>query len=194
MRLTFVTSNKGKLHEATQALAPLGIEVVGSDAHPIEIQADTLEAISRAKCEVLVGKVAPPFIVDDGGLFVDALQGFPGVFSAHALKTIGVPGILKLMEGVEDRRAHFAAVVSFWDGTEVRSFAGRCDGELTTFPRSVGHGFGFDPIFIPERHSLTFGELPAESKNRFSHRGRALAGLAAHLRDVSPRRHGVAEE
>jgi XTP/dITP diphosphohydrolase len=181
MRLTFVTSNKGKLHEARTALEPLGIEIVGSDLRPVEIQGDTLDEISRAKCEVLVGRLEPPFIVDDGGLFVDALHDFPGVFSAHALKTIGVPGILKLMEGVADRRARFAAVVSLYDGARVHAFAGRCDGALTTAPATAGHGFGFDPIFVPEGQERTFAELPAEYKNRFSHRGRALAGLVAHL-------------
>jgi len=184
VRLTFVTSNKGKLHEARTALEPLGIELLGSDLRPIEIQGDSLDEISRAKCEVLVGKLDAPFIVDDGGLFVDALHGFPGVFSAHALKTIGVPGILKLMDRVPDRRAHFAAVVSLYDGARVRSFAGRCDGSLTTAPATAGHGFGFDPIFVPEGQARTFAELPASYKNEFSHRGRALAGLVAHLRSV----------
>jgi XTP/dITP diphosphohydrolase len=182
VRLTFVTSNKGKLHEATTALAPLGIEVVGSDAKPVEIQGETLEEIAQAKAEVLVGRVPPPFIVDDGGLFVHHLKGFPGVFSAHALKTIGVPGILKLMEGVEERRAHFAAVVGFHDGREVRLFPGRCDGRLIHAPRSDGHGFGFDPIFVPDGFDQTFGELPADVKNKVSHRGKALAGLVARLR------------
>ena len=181
MRLTFVTSNKGKLHEAKTALSPLGIDVVGSDLRPVEIQADTLEEIARAKCEVLAGRVAAPYIVDDGGLFVHALKGFPGVFSAHALQTIGVPGVLRLLEGVDERRAHFAAVVGYHDGREVRLFAGRCDGHLVHAPRSDGHGFGFDPIFVPDGHEKTFGELPAEVKNRISHRGRALAQLVAHL-------------
>lgn len=181
MRITFVTSNKGKLHEARTALEPLGHEIVGSDLKPVEIQGESLEEISRAKCEVLAGKLSPPYFVDDGGLFVDALHGFPGVFSAHALKTIGVAGILKLMEGVEDRRAHFACVVSYHDGSAIRSFAGRCDGRLATAPRSEGHGFGFDPIFVPDGHAQTFGELSAEVKNRISHRGRALSQLVDHL-------------
>lgn len=180
-RLTFVTGNKGKLHEATEALAPLGFEVVGSDLRPVEIQADSLHEISRAKCEVLVGRLDPPFMVDDGGLFVTALRDFPGVFSAHALKTIGVPGILKLMEGVEDRRARFEAVVSYHDGRGIRTFHGKCDGTLTTQPRAAGHGFGFDPIFVPEGQAQTFAELPASYKNRFSHRGRALSALADAL-------------
>ena len=181
MRITFVTGNKGKLHEALVALAPLGHEVVAADLHPVEIQGDSLEAISRAKCDVLVGKLAPPFFVDDGGLFVDALKGFPGVFSAHALETIGSAGVLKLMEGVDERRAHFACVVTYHDGSVARSFAGRCDGRIAHAPRSTGHGFGFDPIFVPDGFAQTFGELPAETKNRLSHRGRALAQLVEHL-------------
>ena len=182
VKLVFVTGNKGKAHEAQTALQPLGIEVEARDLKPVEIQGETLEEIARAKCEALVGKLPAPFIVDDGGLFVHALKDFPGVFSAHALKSIGVPGVLKLMEGVEDRRAHFAAVVGLHDGERVHLFPGRCDGRLLTAPRSKGHGFGFDPIFVPDGETQTFAELPAETKNRLSHRGRALAGLVAHLR------------
>lgn len=182
MRITFVTGNKGKLHEAQTALAPLGHEVVNADLHPVEIQGETLEEISRAKCDVLIGKLPAPFFVDDGGLFVDALNGFPGVFSAHALQKIGVPGILKLMDGVPDRRAHFACVVSYRDGNATHSFAGRVDGTLAHAPRSTGHGFGFDPIFVPDGHDQTFAELPADVKNRISHRGRALAQLVEHLK------------
>lgn len=185
MKLTFVTGNKGKAHEAGTALKPLGFDVEARDLKPVEIQAETLEEIARAKCEVLVGRLDAPFIVDDGGLFVRALKDFPGVYSAHVLKTIGVPGILKLMEGVEDRRAHFAAVIGYYDGTQVRTFAGRCDGQLARAPRSTGHGFGFDPLFVPDGETQTFGELPAERKNAYSHRGRALAGLVAHLRSVA---------
>lgn len=181
MRITFVTGNKGKLHEAQAALGPLGHEVVNADLHPVEIQGESLEEIARAKCEVLVGRAPAPFFVDDGGLFVHHLNGFPGVFSAHALKRIGVPGILKLMEGVADRRAHFACVVGYHDGRETYLFSGRCEGALATAPRSDGHGFGFDPIFVPDGHAHTFGELPAAIKNRISHRGRALAQLVDHL-------------
>lgn len=181
MRITFVTGNKGKLHEAQVALAPLGHDIVSADLHPIEIQGETLEEIAHAKCEVLIGKLPAPFFVDDGGLFVAALNGFPGVFSAHALKRIGVPGILKLMEGVPDRRAHFACVVTYYDGQTIHSFSGRCDGTLATAPRSDGHGFGFDPIFVPDGHAQTFGELSAQIKNKISHRGKALAQLMAHL-------------
>lgn len=181
-RITFVTSNKGKLEEASAALAPHGHDVVGADLKPIEIQADTLEEIARDKCAQLVGRLDAPFIVDDGGLFVEALHGFPGVFSAHALHKIGVPGILKLMAGETDRRAHFAAVVALHDSERVHLFAGRCDGRIADAPRALGHGFGFDPIFIPdEGDGRTFAQMEAAEKNDLSHRGRALAALARHL-------------
>lgn len=182
MRISFVTGNQGKLHEAQVALAPLGHEVISADLQPTEIQGETLEEISQAKCETIGGKLPPPYFVDDGGLFVEALQGFPGVFSAHALKKIGAAGILKLMEDLTDRRAHFACVITYHDGRSLRSFAGRCDGTIAETPRSTGHGFGFDPIFIPNGHTETFGELTAETKNHISHRGKALARLVAHLR------------
>jgi len=181
--ITFVTSNKGKLHEASTKLAPLGYHVVGADLDPTEIQADSLAEVARAKCEVLVGRLQAPFFVDDGGLFVDHYAGFPGVYSAHALRTIGVDGILRLMRDVPpaDRAAYFAAVIGYHDGARVHTFAGRVDGHLATAPHSDGHGFGFDPIFVPAGHDKTFAQLPAETKNTLSHRGMALDALVAHL-------------
>ncbi len=181
-RLIFVTGNKGKAHEAAIALKPLGFDVETRDLQPVEIQGETLEEVAHNKAEQLIGRLDAPFLVDDGGLFVEALKGFPGVFSAHALKKIGVPGILRLMEGVTDRRAHFAAVVGYCDGTQVTLFPGRCNGTLTYTPRAAGHGFGFDPIFVPEDDTRTFAEIPSDEKNRISHRGRALASLVEHLR------------
>jgi XTP/dITP diphosphohydrolase len=183
VKLAFVTSNKGKVEEARAKLAPLGIDVEARDLHPVEIQADTLDAIAREKARVLEGRLEPPFLVDDGGLFVHALRDFPGVFSAHALKTIGAAGILRLMQGEHDRSAHFAAVVAYHDGNAIHVFPGRCDGRILDAPRGGAHGFGFDPIFAPDGHNLAFSEMPAVAKNVLSHRGRALSGLVAHLRE-----------
>lgn len=182
MRLLFVTGNKGKLEEARVALEPLGVQVEMRDLKPMEIQGETLEEISLEKSRAIRHLLDEPYIVDDGGLFIDALKGFPGVFSAHALKTIGYPGILRLMEGERDRRAHFAAVVTYFDGEAVHTFPGRCDGSIAHAPRAQGHGFGFDPIFVPEGHQETFAQISAQRKNELSHRGKALAGLVAHLR------------
>lgn len=178
--LRFVTGNKGKAEEAASAL--VGVAAVEHvDVPVIEVQADDLGVVAWHKASALLGRVREPYFVDDGGLFVDALKGFPGVYSAPTLKSIGAPGILRLMEGVLDRRARFECVVGYVDAGEVRLFKGRCEGRLALAPRAAGHGFGFDPIFEPEGETRTFAEIPTAEKNAMSHRGKALAQLRAHL-------------
>lgn len=174
--LRFVTGNAGKAAEAASALA--GVATVERvDVPVIEVQADELGVVAWHKASALLGRVREPYFVDDGGLFVDALKGFPGVYSAPTLKSIGAAGILRLMEGVADRRARFECVVGYVDGGEVKLFKGRCDGHIADAPRSTGHGFGFDPIFVPAGDKRTFAEIPTEEKNAMSHRGKALAEL-----------------
>lgn len=182
MKVAFVTGNKGKLDEARHALAAVGVEVTHVDAKPVEIQADTLAEVARAKAVEVARRHAGPFFVDDAGLFVDALNGFPGVYSAHALKTIGTGGLLKLMEGVSDRRARFEAVIAYRGANgSIDLFEGVSTGRLAERARDRGQGFGFDPVFEPEGHRETFAELPIGVKNRLSHRGRALALLVERL-------------
>lgn len=182
-RLSFVTGNKGKFEEFAHALAPLDINVAQAKVDVVEIQADTLEAVAQAKLTSAAEAVGGPVVVDDAGLFIDALQDFPGVYSAFALKTIGLTGILRLLEIEDDRRARFEAVIGYRDDTgEDHFFKGTCPGSISMSPRSGGHGFGFDPIFMPEGREETFAELPLDEKNRLSHRGKALAAFLAHLR------------
>ncbi len=117
--------------------------------------------------------------IEDSGLFVEALKGFPGVYSAYVFKTIGYSGILKLLAGVENRRAYFESVVGLKLKGEVRIFRGRVDGVIAEKARGKG-GFGYDPIFIPEGSEKTFAEAP-EIKNRVSHRKRALEEMRKFL-------------
>ncbi|MHB8605959.1 MAG: RdgB/HAM1 family non-canonical purine NTP pyrophosphatase [Thermoplasmatota archaeon] len=182
MRLAMVTGNKGKLAEAQAHFSPLGIDVFAADVAPIEIQSDSLLEVARAKAEDAARRgVEPPFFLDDAGLFVDALRGFPGVYSAHALKTLGTAGLLKLMDGVADRRARFECALAFHDGAVILTFAGRCDGQIALAERSRGEGFGFDPVFVPDGYGETFAELALTTKNQISHRGRALAAFSSAL-------------
>lgn len=180
MRVTFITSNPGKLREAMAYLSPLGIEVHGLKFSYPEIQADSLEEVAAYGVEWLSKRIDGPFFLDDSGLFIDALKGFPGVYSAYVYKTLGVDGILKIMEGVKDRRAHFKSVIAYWDG-EVHIFTGRIDGKIALEKRG-SRGFGFDPIFIPEGYERTFAEMTTEEKNRISHRGRAFEAFSNWLR------------
>lgn len=187
--VTFVTSNAGKFHEAEAALASTGVKLRHSDLKAVEIQADSLDEVAHAKLMQLRGDVELPLFVDDAGLFVDSLAGFPGVYSAYVSRTLGCRGILKLLDGQEARGAYFEAVVAYLEDehAEPLVFKGRCRGSIGRELRGT-KGFGFDPIFVPEGETLTFSEMETDAKNRLSHRGRALAKLALHLGAKSPGR------
>ncbi|WP_297487594.1 XTP/dITP diphosphatase [Thermococcus sp.] len=181
MRLAFVTSNPGKVEEARKYFKPLGVEVYQLHIEYPEIQADTLEEVAEYGLEWLAERFEGPFFLDDSGLFIAALNGFPGVYSAYVYKTLGIGGILKLLEGETNRRAHFRSVVAYWDG-EVHLFTGKVEGMITAEPRGAG-GFGFDPVFMPDGFDRTFAEMTTEEKNLISHRGRALKAFAEWLKE-----------
>ena len=183
MRLLLISGNEGKYREFREALGKRGIELAWRRFPYPEIQSASLDEVVEEGLAWLRAKLgeAEPFIIDDSGLFVTALNEFPGVFSAFALRTVGNAGILRLMEGVEDRRARFEARIGLWSReTGQRVFSGRVDGRIGTEARGEG-GFGFDPIFIPEGRDRTFAEIPTDEKNSFSHRGRAVAALLEFL-------------
>lgn len=191
--ITFFTGNAGKLQEMQELLEPLGIEVVQDDRDVPEIQHDRLHAVTEAGAGYLAATGAqPPFLLEDAGLFVAALRGFPGVYSRHALDTIGLEGILDLLRDAESemRAAAFRADLCYLDADgEVHHFDGTCTGRIARRPRGQG-GFGFDPIFEPDEQPepaepKTFAELAPETKNRLSHRGRAAAALRDHLQAES---------
>ncbi len=176
MTLTFVTGNRGKHREAS-ALLPR--RVVQHDVGYPEIQADSLQEVARYGLDWLRARVDQPFMLEDAGLFIDGLEGFPGVYSAYAYRTIGNAGILRLLENVENRDAVFRSVVGLDDG-EQHFFTGECPGSVATDIRGE-HGFGYDPIFIPEGSNRTFAEMTSAEKNRYSHRGSVIRKLASYL-------------
>lgn len=180
MKISLVTSNQGKLREFRSVLAPLGFEVEHSTEECDEIQADTLREVVLSCLAQLKGRRLGDIIIDDSGLFIDALKGFPGVYSAYALKTLGIKGVLDLMEGVEDRSAHFECCIGATVGGEDMIVTGRCNGTIAFAP-SGSEGFGFDPVFTPAGHSQTFAEISIGEKSLISHRGRALQAFSEEL-------------
>ena len=177
MKLSFVTSNEGKFREAREIASFYGVEVTWLKMKYDEFQGDSLEEIAVKSARALSKVIDGPFFIEDSGLFVEALNGFPGVYSSYVLKTIGNPGILKLMEGVENRKAYFEAVIAFFDGSEIHTFVGRVDGEIAGEMRGE-KGFGYDPIFL--YGDRTFAEM-GEEKNAVSHRRRALESFLKWL-------------
>lgn len=181
MRLSVITSNLGKLAEFRSALMPLGYEVVHSTEDCDEVQADTLQEVVTSCLYQLKARGLQDLVIDDSGLFVHALRGFPGVYSSYVLRTIGMDGLLRLLEGMEDRSAHFECCIgAFIDGDDI-VVHGRCDGTIALRPS--GHqGFGFDPIFVPAGYDRTFAEISITEKNGISHRGKAIQAFADALR------------
>ncbi len=172
----FITGNKHKYEEA-KIIVGNDIEML-SISYP-EIQADTPEEVARYGIEYLKERIDGDFFIEDSGLFIEALNGFPGVYSSYVFRTIGNEGILKLMEGVEKRKAQFVSVVGYYDG-DIHIFRGESKGVIA-YEIKGSEGFGYDPIFIPEGDKRTFGEMKREEKNLFSHRGKAMKKLKEYL-------------
>jgi XTP/dITP diphosphohydrolase len=182
MKLGLITSNEGKLREFRSELSRLGIEVARVNEICEEIQADTIEEVVRYCLKDLKGRGVGNVILDDSGLFIDSLEGFPGVYSSYVYKTLGCKGILKLMERIGDRKAHFSCCIGciLRDGQEI-IVTEKIEGRIGTEERG-DKGFGFDPIFTPEGESRTFAEMSIEEKNPISHRGGAIRAFAEALR------------
>jgi XTP/dITP diphosphohydrolase len=124
-------------------------------------------------------RIQGPVMLEDAGLFIEALKGFPGVYSAYVQKTIGNAGILRLMEGIEDRRAFFKSVVVYAEpGMEPQMFQGIVRGQIGHEARGM-LGFGYDPIFYAGERSL--GEMEITEKNRISHRASSMRDLKEWL-------------
>jgi XTP/dITP diphosphohydrolase len=190
-QFVLATANLHKSEEIRAVLEPLGFTLLTRplDVPDVDETGETLEANALLKARALVDATGLPAIADDTGLFVDALDGRPGVQSAryageHATYEENVAKLLAALDGVaaSERTAQFRTVIviAYPDGTDV-CVDGVLDGVIA-FARTGDQGFGYDPVFVP---SVTGGrslaELSAHEKNTLSHRGLALRALAEKL-------------
>jgi XTP/dITP diphosphohydrolase len=176
--LTFVSTNPGKAREVHAVLAPYGVRVRWLRRELAEPQAERLEDVVSAKLDA-VEDLRGLVLVEDSGLFIPALRGFPGVYSAHFLRLWKFDPIFELLRR-RPRGAYYRAVAGLRHGTKRWIFAGEVRGEIARSPAGSG-GFGYDPIFVPRGWDRTFAEGTAAEKNAISHRGRALRKVGAHL-------------
>jgi XTP/dITP diphosphohydrolase len=196
--LVIATHNPGKLKELRELLAPFGISAVSAGelglAEPAET-GTTFRENARIKAAAAAAAAQRPAFADDSGLAVDALDGAPGIHSARwagASKDFAsamrrIEDELRRRGAVrpEQRKAHFAcALCVAWPDGDVEEFEGRIEGTLVWPPRGTA-GFGYDPIFLPDGHARTFGEMTSEEKHGLpplgtglSHRARAFRQLA----------------
>jgi len=201
--LYYVTTNPGKVREARQYLGDETITDYDYD-YP-ELQDDSMEAIAAEGARDSYRTLGEPVVVDDSGLFIKNLDGFPGPYSSYVEEKLGIERVWDLTQDLEDRTASFRCVMAYCDGEPFEASPDPVDKDdraaaaatasgsteeddplpvklfvgtvrgEITAPRGEG-GFGFDPIF--EHEGSTFAELNSEEKNALSHRGRALAKFA----------------
>jgi len=158
MQINLITSNLGKLREFKTYLEP-EIEIKHFEKAYKELRSDNPEEIAKEAAKRLADESKKTVVVEDSGLFIKALNDFPGTCSAYIHKRIGLKGILKLMEGIEDRTCFYRSAISYCEpGNEPLSFLGEEKGTIG-IEKEGSHGFGHDPIFIPENSSKTYGEI-----------------------------------
>lgn len=180
-KIIFVTGNPHKVIEATGIMTPLGIEIVQNDCGYPELQEDGLAAIASFGAKWAANQLNSEVMVDDSGIFIESLLGFPGPYSAYVARTLGNERILKLMERESNRNAALKCVIGYCrPGRDAIVFSGEVKGKIAKNIRG-NMGFGYDPIF--EVDGETFGEMGDEKKNRISHRYRALAKFADWLKN-----------
>ncbi len=173
MKITVVTGNAHKAVEVAAFFSGT-LEVLHVALDIPEYRSEDVCEIAREKAWYAWEHLATPLIVDDTSFSIDALNGFPGPYAAYVLKAIGNEGILKLMQGVTNRNAHFTTAIAYADENGIRVFPGTIHGQIIPVPRGTG-GFGYDPIF--EVSGRTLAELPLEEKSRMSHRALALTAF-----------------
>lgn len=171
--LYFVSSNRNKFEEARSILSEFGISLKFLRRSLEEVQADTLEEVAKFKARQAYLLCSGPVIVEDDGLFIKSLRGFPGPYSSFAFGTIGNEGILRMLS--KERAAVFKSVIAYCGAkNKVVLFEGSVRGNIAKNQR--GKSWGFDPIFIPGGQSLTYSQM--HGKNAVSHRYLALEKFA----------------
>ena len=169
--LFFVSSNENKFQEAERILSNFGMQINFFKTTLEEIQSNNLNDIAEQKAVNAYEIVKKPIIIEDDGLFIDSLNGFPGPYSSYVYDTIGNKGIMNLLENCETRDAKFVSIIAYCDNDDVvKLFESSIPGKISSAIEKGG--WGYDPIFIPDGESKTYANV--SDKDKFSHRAAAL--------------------
>lgn len=166
-QIVFVTSNSGKVKSAERELK--NVEVIRYEAELIEPRSDNIKEISKIKVMQAYKIVGKPCIAMDAGLFIEELKGFPRAYVNHALDTIGIEGILKLMEGMENRNCKFQECLAYYDGNSMRFFEAETKGTLSREIRGNDNEENWSKlsyIFEVEGAGKTIAELNKEDREK----------------------------
>lgn len=180
MELLVATHNEHKKEEIQQILGDDCIVKSLTDYNiheEIVEDGDSFHANALIKAKYCFEKTGVPSLGDDSGLVVESLEGRPGIFSARYAGdhdfAKNIEKVLEEMQGIENRKAYFVTVLCYYDENGAQYFEGRVHGNLLTENKGF-KGFGYDPIFVPERYERTFAEMDPADKNKISHRKQAL--------------------
>jgi XTP/dITP diphosphohydrolase len=169
--LFFASSNEHKFQEAERILANLGMQINLFKTTLEEIQSNNLNDIAEKKAIYAYDLIQKPVIIEDDGLFINALDGFPGPYSSYVYDTIGNKGIMNLLENSQVRDAKFVSIIAYCDSDcDVKLFESSIPGKISSIIEKGG--WGYDPIFIPDGESKTYANV--SDKDKFSHRSAAL--------------------
>lgn len=181
MNLLFATTNAGKMQEAAAILREFGITVTQAAVEIGEPKTLSLQETAVKKAENAFSLLKKPVVVEDTGIFFDAYKNFPGTYTKFAVQTIGIAGMLKMLEG-KNRKACFKTITAFADGKSVETFEGSVQGTIALRPAGNAlRSLPYDSIFIPEKHKKTFAQMAESEKNKFSHRAVAFRKLGEWL-------------
>ena len=169
--LSFATSNENKFQEAERILSNLGVQINFFKTTLEEIQSDNLSDIAQQKAINAYNRIQKPVIIEDDGLFINSLDGFPGPYSSYAYDTIGNKGIMNLLGNSKVRDAKFVSIIAYCDESfNPKLFESSIPGKISSVIEEGG--WGYDPIFIPDGESKTYANV--SDKDKFSHRSAAL--------------------
>ena len=169
--LFFASSNEHKFQEAERILANLGMQINLFKTTLEEIQSNNLNDIAEKKAINAYDLIQKPVIIEDDGLFINTLDGFPGPYSSYVYDTIGNKGIMNLLENSQVRDAKFVSIIAYCDSDcDVKLFESSIPGKISSIIEKGG--WGYDPIFIPDGESKTYANV--SDKDKFSHRSAAL--------------------
>lgn len=194
MKILIATNNKHKVEEIREILKNDRIELITLADLKVKVEVeedkDTLEGNALKKAEEMFKATGIPTIADDTGLFVEALNGEPGVYSSrfageNATYDDNCNKLLESMKNIseENRKAYFKTAVCYYESKDrCHFFEGICEGGITK-EKSGEKGFGYDPVFVPNGFTKTYAEMTEEEKNSISHRGKAFRKSGEFFRD-----------
>ncbi len=177
--IVFVTTNSHKVKEAQDLLKDYTITQI--DLQLPELQAPQ-DDIVLAKASTACLELNKAVVVDDTGFYINALGGMPGEYAAHFIKALGTEKIGRIASIFDDKSVIFKTCVAYAEpGKKPLVFVGEVAGTILDAPRGDNHGFGYDPLFVPDGHTKTYAEMTTEEKNKISQRQQAFLKLAAYL-------------